>query len=185
MARYPAGLEEHWAADGDALMIRPIRPDDAAEHNAFFHRLSSEDLRLRFFATVRELSPALLKKFTQLDYERDMAFIAVRETTGQIVGVAQLARVDNPCTGEFAVVVEHDLHGKGIATHLMQRLLDWAVRHGLCEVTGQILAENTAMLDLARHLGFHLQQLRGDARIMEARLSLAPPAQTNRSPRPQ
>lgn len=176
MARYPVELEEPWQGGGDALLIRPIRPDDAAEHKVFFHRLSSEDLRLRFFATVRELSPALLAKFTQIDYERDMAFIAVRETTGQIVGVAQLAHLDDPGTGEFAVVVEHDLHGKGIATHLMQRLLDWAARHGVREVVGQILAENTAMLDLARHLGFRLTQLRGDARVMEARLGLFPPA---------
>lgn len=65
MASYPAELEEQWEAGGDLIRIRPVRREDAAEHKAFFHRLSSEDLRLRFLATVRELSPALLAKLTQ------------------------------------------------------------------------------------------------------------------------
>lgn len=111
--------------------------------------------------------------FTRIDYERDMAFIAVRETNSQTVGVAQFARLEvNPRAAEFAVVVEHELHGRGIATHLMRRLLDWAPRHNIREVVGEILAENTAMLDLARYLGFRLSPLPADARIVEARITL-------------
>jgi acetyltransferase len=161
MAGYLAEPDERWEVDGERLRIRPIRPADAAEHNAFFHRLSPEDIRLRFFAAVRELTPAQLDKFTRLDYDRDMAFIVVREETGET---------------EFAVIVEHDLQGKGLATHLMQRLLDWAPPHGVREVVGEILAENVAMIDLARHLGFRLRHLPEDRQIVEARLSLASPS---------
>jgi acetyltransferase len=89
MTRYSAQPDERWEAGGDRLLIRPTHPAVAAEHNAFFHRLSPEDIRLRFFATVRELTPAQLDKFTRLD--RDMALIAVREETGETVGVAGLS----------------------------------------------------------------------------------------------
>jgi acetyltransferase len=168
--------EERWEAGGERFLIRPIRPSDAPEHDAFFHRLSPEDIRLRFFAAVRELTPAQLDKFTRLDYDRDMALIAVREETGETVGVARLVREDDPLVAEFAVIVQHDLQGRGLATHLMQRLLDWAPLHGVREVMGEILAENVAMIDLARHLGFQLRHLPEDRQIIEARLSLAPPS---------
>lgn len=173
MARYPAELEEHWQSGNEALTIRPIRPEDAPQHDAFFHRLSPEDVRLRFFATVRELTPAQMTRFTRLDYERDMAFIAVRDSTGETVGVARIVREDRPLLGEFAVVVQRDQQGKGLATHLLQRLLDWARAHGVREVVGEILPENEKMLDLARHLGFSLQHTPGEPGVIEARLALA------------
>jgi len=175
MTRYSAEPDECWEAGGERFLIRPIRPTDAAEHNAFFHRLSPEDIRLRFFAAVRELTPAQLDKFTRLDYDRDMALIAVREETGETVRVARLVREDDPLVAEFAVIVQHDLQGRGLATHMMQRLLDWAPPHGVREVVGEILAANVAMIDLARHLGFQLRHLPEDRQIIEARLSLAPP----------
>jgi acetyltransferase len=174
MKQYSEEPEERWEAGGEHLLIRPIRPADAAEHNAFFHRLSPEDIRLRFFAAVRELTPAQLDKFTRLDYDRDMALIAVREETGETVGVARLVREDDPLAAEFAVIVQHDLQGRGLATHLMRRLLAWAPRHGVREVVGEILAENAAMIDLARHLGFSLLHLPEDPQIVKARLNLAP-----------
>ncbi len=173
MADYPAELEERWEAGGEGLTIRPIRPEDAAAHDAFFHRLSPEDVRHRFFVAVRELSPAQLARLTRLDYERDMAFIAVREATGETVGVARLVHEDdNAGEGEFAVVVQPDVRGRGLATHLMRRLLEWAPRHGLREVVGEILADNREMLALARRLGFRLQHSVVDPGVIEARLSL-------------
>jgi len=177
MVDYPAGLEERWEAGGERLTIRPIRPQDAAAHDAFFHRLSPEDVRHRFFVAVRELSPAQLARFTRPDYERDMAFIAVRERTGETVGVARLAHAeDDPMVGEFAVVVQQDVRGRGLATHLMRRLIEWAPRHGLRQVVGEILADNREMLALARRLGFRLQHSADDAGVIEARLSLPVPA---------
>lgn len=174
MTRYSEEPEERWEAGGECLLIRPIRPADAAEHNAFFHRLSPEDIRLRFFAAVRELTSVQLDKFTRLDYDRDMAFIAVREESGQTVGVARLVREGDPLVAEFAVIVQHDVQGRGLATHLMRRLLVWAPRHGVREVVGEILTENAAMIDLARRLGFCLLHLPEDRQIIKARLNLAP-----------
>src|ERR1700709_1601046 len=135
MMRYPTEWEEHGTSrdregHDEVFLIRPIRPADAAGHDAFFHRLTPQDIRWRFFAAVRELTPAQLTKFTRLDYERDMAFIAVREVTGETVGVARLARGDDMDIAEFAVLVRGDLQGRGLATHLMQRLLEWAPLHG-------------------------------------------------------
>lgn len=171
MSAYPAELEEHWSAWGEPLEIRPIRPEDAAAHDAFFHRLTPEDIRLRFFAAVRDLTPAMLARFTRLDYDRDMAFIAVREATGETVGVARLVREADPEVGEFAVVVQPDVKGHGVAGHLMERLLDWAWAHGMRRVVGEILAENTPMLDLARGLGFRLRHVPGEAGVIEAVLA--------------
>lgn len=176
MTRDPVELEEHWDAGAEPLLIRPIRPDDAAQHDAFFHRLSAEDIRFRFFAAVRELSPAQLVRFTRLDYERDMALIAVRETTRETVGVARLSREADPRVAEFAVIVERVLQGKGLATHLLQRLLNWAPRHGVREVVGEILADNAQMLELARNLGFRLSHRPEDPEVVEARICLDAPA---------
>jgi acetyltransferase len=154
---YSAEPAERWEAGGEWLLIRPIRPAD-------------------FFAAVRELTSAQLDKFTRLDYDRDMALIAVREETGQTVGVARLVREADPLAAEFAVIVQHDVQGKGVATHLMRRLLDWAPLHGVHEVVGEILAENVAMIELARHLGFQLRHLPEDQQVIEARLCLARPS---------
>ncbi|HEY6433607.1 MAG TPA: GNAT family N-acetyltransferase, partial [Acetobacteraceae bacterium] len=158
------------------LTIRPVRPDDARQHEAFFYRLPPEDVRLRFFALLRELTPAQLAKFTRPDYERDMALIAVREMTGETVGVARLMREKDPLVSEFAVVVQPDMQGKGLATHLLHLLFGWARMHGVREVVGEILPENERMLRLAQHLGFRLRHAPGDPGIIEARLPLLPTA---------
>ncbi len=173
MARYPSELEEHWDTAGEHLTIRPICADDAPRLDAFFHRLTPEDIRLRFFAAVRELTQAQLARFTRLDYDRDMAFIAVRVATDEAVGVARLAHKETPDATEFAVIVRQDVKGKGLGTHLMRRLLDWARLHGVGEVRGEILAENTTMLVFARNLGFALRHLPHDPEIVEASLILS------------
>jgi acetyltransferase len=174
MQSYPADLVERWEAGGERLIVRPIRAEDAPAHDAFFHRLSAEDVRHRFFVAVRELTAAQLARFTQLDYRQEMAFIAVRESNGETVAVARLARLDEDGTvGEFAVVVQAELRGRGLAAHLMQRLIEWAPQHGLHELKGEILAENRPMLELARRLGFRLQHSAGGAGMIEAWMRLA------------
>ena len=172
MGNYPAELEEHWDSIGERLTIRPIRAGDEAAHAAFFHRLSPEDIRLRFFAAVRELTPAQLARFTHPDYERDIALIAVRESTGETVGVARLARNDVHAPAEFAVVVQADVKGKGLGTHLMQKLIAWARQHDVPEIRGEVLAENYNMLIFCRDLGFLLSHLPSDPEIVEVRLPL-------------
>ena len=169
---YPGELVEHWAAgDGERLTIRPIRPEDADQHGAFFQRLSPQDIRYRFFTAMRELSREQMARLTQIDYDREMAFLAVRESTGETVGVARLVGEDER-SGEFAVIVQADMKGKGVASHLMRRLIDWARGRGLREVVGQVLADNAPMLAFVRHLGFSVRRMPQEPDVVEARLSL-------------
>jgi acetyltransferase len=171
---YPAELTGRFEARGEVLTIRPIRPEDAEAHAGFFSRLTPEDVRFRFFATLRELTPEQISRMTQIDYDREMAFVAVREPAGdvaQTVGVARLVR-ESDTTGEFAVVVQGDMRGTGLARHLMQRMIDWGRAQGLTAIVGQVLADNQPMLGFIRHLGFSLRHLPDDASVMEARLDL-------------
>jgi len=170
---YPEALTEHFEARGDRLIIRPIRPEDAEQHGAFFARLSPEDIRYRFFTAMRELSPEMTARLTQIDYDREMAFIAIRELTGETVGVARLVGESGGTTGEFAVIVQPDLKGKGLASRLMQRLIDWARTRGMVAVVGQVLADNAPMLAFVRHMGFTVRRLPEEPDVMEARLELA------------
>lgn len=170
---YPENLVRHCEIGGERLTIRPIRPEDAEAHAAFFKRLSPEDVRYRFFTSLRELPPEMMARLTQIDYEREMAFIAVREETGETIAVARLVREPATAEAEFAVVVQPDAKGKGVATRLMQELLDWAKSQGVQEVYGEILAENAPMLAFVRHLGFALRHLPGQEDVLEARLSLS------------
>jgi acetyltransferase len=170
---YPAELVEHWTAhDSERLTIRPIRPEDADQHAAFFARLSPQDIRYRFFTAMRELSAEQMARLTQVDYDREMAFIAVRETSGETVGVARLVCEPGADEGEFAVIVQSDMKGRGLATHLTQRLIDWARARRLRAIVGQVLADNAPMLAFVRHLGFSLKRMPDEADVVEVRLLL-------------
>jgi acetyltransferase len=173
---YPAALVERVVLGGEALTIRPIRPEDAAAHAAFFARLPPEDVRLRFFSSLRELGAEQIARLTQVDYEREMALIAVREADGTTVGVARLVREASDAgaghEAEFAVMVQPDAKGEGVASALTQRLLDWARGRGVSEVMGQVLAENAPMLAFVRRLGFTVRHLPHEAEVVEARLAL-------------
>jgi acetyltransferase len=170
---YPNELEEHWTArDGVRQIIRPIRPEDAEEHGAFFSRLSPQDIRYRFFSAMRELSSEQMARLTQVDYDREMAFIAVQEASGETVGVARLVCDSEDDEGEFAVIVQADMKGKGVASQLMRRLIDWARGRGVRAIVGLVLADNAPMLAFMRHLGFSLHRMREEPDVVEARLSL-------------
>ena len=173
---YPGELTTHFDARGEGLMLRPIRPEDATAHGGFFARLSPEDIRYRFFTAMRELSPEQMARMTQIDYEREMAFVAVRsrpETDGgdETVGVARLV-CENDVRGEFAVVVQPDMKGRGLARALMQLLIEWGRAQGLVEIAGQVLADNQPMLGFMRRLGFTIHRMPGEDDVVEATLTL-------------
>ncbi|HTB46563.1 MAG TPA: GNAT family N-acetyltransferase [Acetobacteraceae bacterium] len=173
IAPYPSELVELWSGGGaESFVIRPIRPEDAEQHGLFFRRLPAMDVRYRFFSTMRELSQEQTARLTQVDYDREMAFLAVREATGETVGVARLVRELDRRSGEFAVIVQPDVKGHGLASHLMHRLIDWARQCGMAEVVGQVLAENAPMLAFVRHLGFSLRRMPEEPDVIEARLVL-------------
>jgi acetyltransferase len=166
---YPAELSGRFQARGEDFLVRPIRPEDADAHRAFFSRLSPEDVRYRFFSVMRELSPEQMARLTQIDYEREMAFVALRAASGDIVGVARLMHDFDVAEGEFAVVVQPDVKGCGLAAHLMGRIEQWGRAQGVRTMIGQVLADNAPMLGFMRHLGFDLHRLPDEDGLMEAR----------------
>jgi acetyltransferase len=173
---YPAELQTVWEGSGERLLIRPIRPEDAEAHAAFFRRLSPEDVRFRFFSSMRQLAAEQVAHMTQVDYAREMAFIAVREATGETVGVARLVREMDTPVAEFAVVVEPAMQHRGLAGELMRRLIAWGRQEGIGEIVGDILADNAGMIAFVRRLGFLLVRRKDEEGVLEARLSLAPEA---------
>lgn len=169
---YPKELERVYAVPGsEEVLCRPVRPEDERSFLRLFARLTPEDVRLRFFAPLRELPQRQLARLTQIDYDREMAFVLeVRNgpEAGEILGVARLAADPDNQRAEFAVTVRSDLKGRGIGTHLMERLLAYAKERGIGEVFGDILAENAAMIALCRDLGFTLKPLAETAEILRA-----------------
>jgi acetyltransferase len=170
---YPAELARPWRGrDGRTVLVRPIRPEDAAAHAEAFRRLSAEDVRYRFFSAMTELSASQIARMTQIDYDREMAFVAVEQSgdgPDLTVGVSRLIREPGGESGEFAIIVDPSWKGQGLARHLMERLFDWGRAVGMKEIVGQVLAENRPMLAFMRAIGFTLRVSPEDAEVMEAR----------------
>ena len=174
---YPAHLVTHWQApDGTPVTIRPIRPEDAAIEHEFVKGLSSEARYLRFMSAIRELTPAMLVHFTQLDYERDMALIAVIQEGGREIqiGVARyMIDTDNESC-EFAIVVGDRFQGRGLGQHLMLLLIEIARARPFKSMTGYILSTNKRMLSLAQTLGFVVEPHEENPSVTRVRLTLQP-----------
>ena len=129
-------------------------------------------MRYRFFNAIRELPPDLAARLTQIDYAREMAFVALRGP--DIVGIARLV-CEREAEAEFAIVVQPDMKGTGLARTLMHRLIAWAPRQGITTVIGSVLADNAPMLAFVRRLGFTVRRLHSEPDVVEARLDLIPP----------
>jgi acetyltransferase len=173
---YPIQLVSEWRApDGTPVTIRPIRPEDAEIERDFVRSLSPESRYLRFMGSVKDLTPAMLARFTQVDYDREMALIAVvSEGAREVqIGVARYAINADGVSCEFAVVVSERWQGRGLGQHLMLRLIDIARSRGLRTMTGQILARNSRMLELADSLGFVIDETVGGGPVREVSLSLS------------
>ena len=156
---YPDALERQVGTSLGPLTLRPIRPEDAPAHQAFFRALTPQDVHFRMFGSARELSDAQLARFTQIDYAREMAFILTRPAAQgrETLGVVRVAVDPDGIAGEFAIVVRSDLQGKGLGTILMTALVDYCRARGLREITGVALAENLGMHALARRHGFSVR----------------------------
>jgi RimJ/RimL family protein N-acetyltransferase len=159
--------------DGTRVLIRPLRPQDAALYPDFIASLTSEDLRLRFFAAVRELSDDRIAELTHLDYARAMAFIAIDEAAGKMLGVVRLHLDQDAKGGEYAVIVRSALKGLGLGWLLMQRMIGYARAVGLGRVHGQVLAENSTMLRMCAELGFDIADDPNESGIKVVTLALA------------
>src|SRR6516162_1015526 len=140
--------------DETKILVRPVRPEDEPLYGPFFAAVTQQDLRLRFFAPVKEFGHTFIARFTQIDYARAMAFIAIEESSGKMLGVVRLHADANYERGEYAILVRSDLKGRGLGYLLMQMIIEYARAEGLKIIEGQVLAENTAMLAMCRELGF-------------------------------
>jgi acetyltransferase len=174
---YPAELEQWIEWDGQPLLLRPVKPEDGEAHIAFFAALNPEDVRLRMFIGMRELQPAQLMRFTQIDYDREMAFIATRKRpdgTSETLGVARAVSDPDNEQAEFAVVVRSDLKGHGLGPILMTRLVEYCRSRGTGELVGEVLAYNSRMLAMMTRFGFEIKPMPGEG-TMQLRLALRPP----------
>ena len=166
---YPKELEDIIAWQGETVLLRPIRPEDGAAHEAFFYALDQDDVRLRLFTGVRELLPSQLARLTQIDYDREMAFIASRKRPDggfETLGVARAVADPDNLQAEFAIIVRSDLKGKGLGRILMERLIAYCRSRGTGEIVGEALSRNRAMIDLVRRLGFEVRRRAGEDTVL-------------------
>ncbi|MGD9709176.1 MAG: GNAT family N-acetyltransferase [Halothiobacillaceae bacterium] len=162
---YPAHFAHRATlSDGREILLRPIRPEDAELEQAFVRGLSEESRYLRFMRAIEELTPEMLVRFTQIDYDREMAFVALFEKDGQQeeIGVARYSVEPDGESAEFAVVVADAWHGLGVGTLLLETLIESARQRGVRELIGEVLPRNRSMLALADRLGFSRQMLESD-----------------------
>jgi len=155
---YPSQWERHLRVkDTWRFFARPMRPEDEPLIHDFLRHVSSEDLRLRFFAPIKQFTHEFIARLTQLDYARAMAFVAFDEATNELVGVVRIHSDSIYESGEYAILLRSDLKGKGLGWELMQLIIEYARSEGLKQMSGDVLRENVVMLEMCRNLGFEVK----------------------------
>lgn len=168
---YPGALETtETAPDGSSIHLRPIRPDDATLLRRFLEAVAPADIRARFHGAMRAFSGPLLLRLTQIDYDREIALISFRANDELPCGVVRLHADPDWIRGEFAILVRSDLHGQGLGTLMMRRIIAVARSRGLVRIVGSVLRDNARMLTLLRDLGFNATASAGDEVTMELQL---------------
>ncbi|MCG6969993.1 MAG: bifunctional acetate--CoA ligase family protein/GNAT family N-acetyltransferase [Gammaproteobacteria bacterium] len=172
---YPSQLESQWTLlDGTRIAVRPIRPEDAQIERDFVRNLSPQAKYFRFMHALHELTQEMLVRFTQIDYDREMAFIAVVQIAGQDIEIGVARYVMNPDrhSCEFALVVADEWRKKGIGSYLMDQLMHAAQSRGFDTMMGEVLGDNEHMLDLVKRLGFSQRPHEQDPGILVVSKSL-------------
>lgn len=171
---YPTSLEASLAdREGHAYPLRPIRPEDAALIDDLLEHTDAEDIRLRFLSPLRKLPRQLAARLTQIDYDREMAFVVFTDDTRkEAAAVGRLSEDPDRERAEFAILVRSDLHGHGLGYSLMQKLIDYGRQRGVGEIFGHVLRENRNMLNMCDDLGFTRYRIEGDPTLVETRLKL-------------
>ena len=170
---YPSQWQRHLEVKGGwRVSVRPIRPEDEPQLHEFLKHVTSQDLRLRFFAPMKEFSHEFIARLTQLDYARAMAFVAFDEVTNELVGVVRIHSDSIYENGEYAILLRSDLKGRGLGWALMQLIIEYARSEGLKMISGDVLQENTIMLEMCRSLGFEIKTDPADPGICDVKLVL-------------
>ncbi len=154
------------------VLLRPVLPEDEDLFVKFFEGLSVDDIRLRFFAPMKEFSHRFVARLTQIDYDRSMAFVALSPNGQEMLGVSHLILDADREVGEYAVIVRSDLKGKGLGWMLMQKLIEFARVEGVTTIIGDVLNANTTMLDMCRNLGFEVAAHNQDPSIRRVSLKV-------------
>jgi acetyltransferase len=170
---YPSGEEKVIELHGTRFAIRPIRPADAELYPEFLRKMHPEDMRRRFLAPITAISRPLLVRLTQLDYDRDIAFVAL-DQAGELAGIVRYSADPDHCSAEYGVLVRSDLKGRGLGIALMRRLIDHGRKEGLTELFGAVLPDNERMLRICRELGFSIDERVPGEQLVRASLKLAP-----------
>ncbi len=169
---YPGSWTVQLALGQRHFFVRPMKPEDELLIGAMLGRVTAEDLRLRFFAPLKSFSHAFLARLTQLDYAREMAFIAIEEGSGEAAGAVRLHADPGYVEAEYAILLRSDLKGIGLGRALMELIIDWAKAEQLQRVHSQVLAENAPMLALCRDLGFEIALDPDDISVRRVALDL-------------
>ncbi|MCB1483840.1 MAG: bifunctional acetate--CoA ligase family protein/GNAT family N-acetyltransferase [Hyphomicrobiaceae bacterium] len=170
---YPLQWETRFDIAGvGEVSVRPVRPEDERLYEKFFSNISSEDVRMRFFTPRVALSHQFLARLTQIDYAREMAFVALAPESGELLGVVRLVLDPDLTTGEYGILLRSDQKGRGLGWRLMQHLITYARAEGVRSITGLVLSENTTMIEMARRLGFKMTIGEDDPEVVEVRLDL-------------
>ena len=174
---YPTHLEQHVTLpEVGALLIRPIRPEDELLYEKLSKRVTPADLRMRFFTAGQTLSHKLIARLTQIDYAREMAFVALDEANGALLGVARMVCDPDHTRAEYSIIIASDLKRHGLGWLLMQTLINYARIEGHTHLFGDVLAENAAMLKMCRELGFTVKTTPDDPTVNRVTLDLTQPS---------
>jgi len=177
---YPKELEEEFRMpNGQTVLLRPIRPEDEPAHHDFIARCAPDDLRLRFFHLVRRLPHSEMARLTQIDYDREMAFVAVMPSSDgsgtETLGVVRTITDLHNDKAEYAVLVRSDLKGQRLGWKLMEKIIRYSRSRGTRRIIGLVLIDNRKMLGLVHRLGFTSRRVPDDD-TMEVELDLQPPS---------
>ncbi|MBU1212409.1 MAG: bifunctional acetate--CoA ligase family protein/GNAT family N-acetyltransferase [Alphaproteobacteria bacterium] len=170
---YPSAWERTLEVKGARIDVRPIKPEDEALYGTFIGKLTLQDIRLRFFGLTAKPTHDQIARFTQIDYARAMAFVAIEPESGELMGVSRLAANPDYTDAEFAVIVRSDLKGRGIGWALMDTLITYARAEGIGALYGDVLKWNSGMLQLCRELGFSESLSDDDPDVVHFRLQTA------------
>ena len=170
---YPHEWEKTITLEGwGEVLIRPIRPDDEQLYEEMVQRMDQNDLRLRFFSPQRHMSRKFLARLTQIDYAREIAFVALTPSEDEMLGVVRFFADPDYRNAEYAVMTRSDLKGRGLGWQLMRHLIDYAKAEGLEQLQGSVLSENATMLRMCRQLGFRTRHDPDDPSVFQVELPL-------------
>ncbi len=170
---YPREWEQSITLEGlGDVFVRPIRPDDESLYERMIARMDAGDLRLRFFSPQRHMSRKFLARLTQIDYGREIAFVALTPDETEMLAVARFFADPDYRNAEYAVMTRSDLKGRGLGWRMMRHLIDYARAEGLERLHGSVLAENSTMLRMCRDLGFEIRHDPEDPAVYQVELPL-------------